>query len=311
MSATPSTVRLQQTTARGRSMSRILSSRGAGIPFLAPAMLLVGGLLIYPFARTVYDSFFTDNGFTRSFTGTGNYSRLITDPVLGRSLLNTVMWVAGTLLLPVLLGLAIAMATSGLRLGKLARSVIVLPYAISGSATSVVWTFILESNGAANQVLNAVGLHHVTAGWLLEWPQNTISMILASTWQATGFSVVLFMVGLQAIPADTIEAAVIDGASGWSMFRKVLLPQLRPVAVVVIGMSLVNSLKSFDLIWVMTQGGPARSSETLAVTMYRETFLLPHIGYGAAVAVVLTVIVLGASWLYLRQQMPRARAEAT
>ncbi|MFJ6659962.1 carbohydrate ABC transporter permease [Streptomyces sp. NPDC091377] len=279
-----------------------------GIPWALPAVLLVGVLLVYPFFRSVYGSLFEDNGFTSSFTGLDNYTRLADDPIFGRSLLNTVMWVAGTLLLPVAAGLAIAVATHRMRFGRLAQLVIVLPYAISGAATAVLWKFILTTDGALNEVLRAVGLDSLAQGWLLEWPQNTLSMIVASTWQATGLNVVLFAIGLNAIPRDTVEAAELDGAGGWRMFRHITLPQLRAVSVVVVGMAIVNSLKAFDMIWVLTQGGPARSSETLALTMYREAFRLFHVGYGSAIALVLSVIVVASSWMYLRRQMPGTSA---
>ncbi|MFF1353389.1 carbohydrate ABC transporter permease [Streptomyces sp. NPDC058297] len=275
-----------------------------GVPWALPALLLVGVLLIYPFLRSIYGSLFEDNGFTSHFTGLDNYTRLADDPIFGRSLLNTVMWVAGTLLLPVLAGLAIAVATHRMRLGPIAQLVVVLPYAISGAATAVLWKFILTSEGSLNQVLNGIGLGSLAHPWLLEWPQNTLSMIVASTWQATGLNVVLFAIGLRAIPRETVEAAELDGATGWRMFRHITLPQLRSVSVVVIGMAIVNSLKAFDMIWVLTQGGPARSSETLALTMYREAFRLFHVGYGSAIALVLSVIVVASSWMYLRRQMP-------
>lgn len=276
----------------------------AALPWALPALAFVGVLLVYPFFRSVYGSFFEDNGFTRSFTGFDNYARLADDPVFGRSLLNTLMWVAGTLLLPVLAGLVIAVATHRLRWGGAARLVIVLPFAISGAATASLWYFMLTSGGAVNQALRAVGLDTWTRSWLLEWPHNTLALIVAGTWQATGLNVVLFAIGLRAIPRDTVEAAQLDGASGWRMFRYITLPQLRAVTVVVVGMAVVNSLKAFDMIWILTQGGPSRSSETLALTMYRETFRLFHVGYGSAIALVLTVIVVVSSWLYLRRQMP-------
>ncbi len=128
-------------------------------------------------------------------------------------------------------------------------------------------------------------------------------MIVAATWQGVGVSVLLFLIGLQVIPRDPLEAARLDGAEGWRLFRDITLPLLRPMTIVVVGISLVNSLKTFDIIWVMTQGGPARTSETLAVTMYRETFLLFRHGYGSAIAVVLSAIVVGASWLYLSRTL--------
>ncbi|MDQ3411008.1 MAG: sugar ABC transporter permease, partial [Chloroflexota bacterium] len=105
---------------------------------------------------------------------------------------------------------------------------------------------------------------------------------------------------------DPIEAARLDGAEGWRLFRDMTLPLLRPMTVVIIGISLVNSLKTFDIIWIMTQGGPYRSSETLAVTMYRETFVLFRHGYGAAIAVVLSIFVVAISWLYLQRSMKGA-----
>ncbi|KAB8157881.1 ABC transporter permease subunit [Streptomyces sp. 3MP-14] len=274
------------------------------VPWLLPALALVGVLLVYPFLRSVYGSLFEDNGFERSFVGLDNYARLADDPIFSRSLLNTLMWVVGTLLLPVLLGLLIAVATYRMRLGGVVQLLVVLPYAISGAATAVLWNFMLTSDGAVNQVLRAVGLDSLAHPWLLEWPHNTIAMIVASTWQGTGLNVVLFAIGLRAIPRETLEAAALDGASGWRLFRHITFPQLRAVTVVVVGMAIVNSLKAFDMIWILTKGGPSRSSETLALTMYRETFRLFHVGYGSAIALVLTVIVIASAWLYLRRQMP-------
>lgn len=276
----------------------------AALPWALPAFAFVGVLLVYPFFRSVYGSFFEDNGFTSSYTGIDNYTRLADDPIFGRSLLNTLMWVAGTLLLPVLLGLLIAVATHRTRFGGVAQLVIVLPFAISTAATAVLWNFMLTSDGAVNQFLRGVGLDSWAQTWLLEWPQNTLALIVASTWQATGINVVLFAIGLRAIPRDTVEAAQLDGASGWRMFRHITLPQLRAVTVVVVGMAVVNSLKAFDMIWILTKGGPSRSSETLALTMYREAFRLFHVGYGSAIALVLSVIVVASSWAYLRHQMP-------
>ncbi|WP_406101098.1 sugar ABC transporter permease [Streptomyces sp. NBC_01003] len=292
-----------QAAGRARGAGR-MGGPFTGLPWALPALLLVGVLLVYPFFRSVYGSLFEDNGFTSHYTGLDNYVRLAEDPIFGRSLLNTVMWVAGTLLLPVAAGLAIAVATHRMRFGRIAQLVVVLPCAISGAATAVLWKFILTSGGSLNQVLQGLGLDSLARPWLLEWPQNTLSMIVASTWQATGLNVVLFAIGLSAIPRETVEAAELDGATGWRMFRYITLPQLRSVSVVVIGMAIVNSLKAFDMIWVLTQGGPARSSETLALTMYRESFRLFHVGYGSAVALVLSVIVVASSWMYLRRQMP-------
>jgi ABC-type sugar transport system permease subunit len=267
--------------------------------FLFPAVGLVAVVLLTPFAITVHRGFLTD-GVDPGFAGLANYQEMFRDPILVRSLVNTLIWVVGSLLLPVGLGLTIAVMTSATRWGRWARLAIVLPYAISGSAVAVVGAFMLQTDGAVNQLLRAAGLDSLTTQWLLNWPQNTISAILLSTWQSTGVAVVLFLVGLQTVPPETIEAAALDGAEGWKRFRYITFPQLRAVTVVVVGITLANALRAFDLIWVLTQGGPARSSETLALSMYRETFLLQEPGQGSAIAVVLTVVVVGASWSYLR-----------
>jgi ABC-type sugar transport system permease subunit len=270
--------------------------------FMAPAVLLVTLFLLAPFVWTIYRSFFSDTR-TSPFSWFDNYSLFASDPALSRSIQNTLMWVVGTVALPFVLGLAIACMTNAGRFSRLARLCVVLPYALSGSAVAVVWNFMLTTDGAVNQVLTGLGLDSLAQGWLLTWPGNTVVMILANAWQATGVAVILFLVGLQSIPPETLEAGALDGASGWQQFRHIVLPQLRPVSIIVIGMSLVNGLKSFDLIWVLTQGGPGRATETLAVSMYNETFLELRPGAGAAIAVVLTVIVLAASWLYLRRQL--------
>ena len=197
----------------------------------------------------------------------------------------------------------VAVASFEQRGGTLLRLPFLVPYALSGTAIGVMWEFMLRGNGAINRMLEDLGLESLTRSWLLEPPLNTWSMIFASTWQSVGVCVLLFLIGLQVVPREPIEAARIDGAEGFRLFRDMTFPLLRPMTIVVVGISLVNSLKTFDVIWVMTQGGPYRSSETLAVTMYRETFLLFRHGYGAAIAVFLSVIVFAVSWAYLQRTM--------
>jgi multiple sugar transport system permease protein len=289
-----------------RASAASATDRMSAAAFLFLAVGLVAVVLLVPFALTVYRSVFSD-GLDSSFNGLTNYEQIFRDPILVKALTNTLMWVIGSLLLPVSLGLAVAVMTSAMKLGRIMRLAVILPYAVSGSAVAVVGSFMLQRDGAVNELLGAVGLGGLAQQWLLDWPQNTISGILLNTWQGTGVAVVLFMVGLQTIPPETIEAAALDGADGWKRFRYITFPQLRPVTVVVVGITLANALRAFDVIWVLTQGGPARTSETLALSMYRETFLLQNAGQGAAIAVVLTLIVVGASWIYLRTQVRGAR----
>ena len=272
--------------------------------FLLPGLALVTTLLLWPFVRTLSLSFTNSNGTNApGWVGLDNYDKLLHDRVLSHAMTNTLLWVIGTLILPVGLGLLIAVLSFGLPGASFYRLPFLIPYALSGTAIGVMWEFMLRSNGALNGVLEAVGLERFEHSWLLETPLNTWSMIFASTWQSVGVSVLLFLVGLQTIPRDPIEAARLDGAEGWRLFRDMTFPLVRPMTIVVVGISLVNSLKTFDIIWVMTQGGPYRSSETLAVMMYRETFLLFNMGYGSAIAVLLSAIVLAVSWIYLSRTL--------
>ena len=144
-----------------------------------------------------------------------------------------------------------------------------------------------------------------TPRWLLDAPLNTIVMIIAAAWQGVGVNALLFTIGLQSIPKEPLEAARVDGARGFRMFSSMLWPMLRPLTTVVIGLSIVASLKTFDIVLGMTKGGPGRVSETLALTMYNDTFVNSQYGLGSAIAVFLTVVTLLASVLYLRQQLSR------
>ena len=291
------------TAVRSNAGQRLLRS-AAPYLFLIPALLFVAILLLYPFARSAYLSFTEYKGIgTPERVGLENYRDLLNDPVLSRTLTNTMLWVIGTLILPVGLGLLIAVLSWNAKAGSIFRLPFLLPYALSGTAIATVWQFMLVRDGALNSVLEAVGLSSLARPWLLSPPLNTWSMIIASTWQAVGVSVLLFIIGLQVIPPEPIQAARIDGADGWRLFKDMTLPMLTPMTIVVVGISLVNSLKTFDIVWIMTQGGPYRSSETLAVMMYRETFVLFRFGYGAAIAVLLSVIVFAVSIFYLTRTL--------
>ncbi|GAA1963916.1 sugar ABC transporter permease [Microbacterium deminutum] len=271
------------------------------VPFLALAVGFVGVVLIVPWIMTLIRSFYGNNDV--GFVGLDNYMTMFTDPALLGSLVNTLIWVAGSLLLPVVLGLAIAVGTSSLRLGGVARMCIVVPYALSGTAVGVVGYMMFQSGGSLSQALQAFGLQTLDQQWLLVWPYNVIAGILIATWNGTGVNVVLFMVGLQTIPRETIEAAALDGAQGMRRFVSIIFPQLRAVTAVVVGLTITNALRTFDVVYVLTRGGPGRSSETLGLSMYRQTFLLFDPAVGSALAIFLTAIVLVASWLYLRRQI--------
>ena len=273
---------------------------------MAPAALGVLFVLVYPVIKTLWYSLTdTEGAGVGKYIGIANYQALIKDPILLRTMSNVAIWTIGTMALPVMLGLIIAYVALGLKGSAIYRMIFLMPYVLSGVAVASIWFHIFQTKGLINQFLAGIGLAKYQQSWLLNYPQNTISMIIAATWAGTGLIVVLFTVGLQNIPLHTVEAATLDGANGWQMFRSIIWPQLKQIRAVVIGTALANSLRTFDIVWVMTQGGPSRSSETLGVTMYRESFLLNRYGYGASIAVLLMVLVVGVSYFTLRGGLKR------
>lgn len=271
---------------------------------MGPGVTLVLLAMYIPVVYTMYLSLTDSNGLdTPKFIGFQNYVRMFADPSFTMSLLNTAIWVTGTLIVPVGVGLLVAYLSFGLKGAAFLRIPFLIPYALSGVAIGVVFNFILQNGGALSQALAFLHLPGADTHWLEVAPLNTIVMILASSWQGIGVNALLFIVGLQSIPKEPLEAARIDGANGWRLFSTMIWPLLRPSTTIVVGLSIVNSLKTFDIVETMTQGGPNRISETLGVTMYTDTFQNSQYGLGAAVAIFLTVVTVAASVLYLRRQL--------
>ncbi|WP_349627045.1 sugar ABC transporter permease [Leifsonia sp. C5G2] len=279
--------------------------RWAARGFIAPGAILVAVLLYLPLLWTVFLSLTDYNGLGDPvWAGLANYQTMFEDPDFLNSMFNTLLWVVGTLVIPVGLGLALALLTFNLKGGVWLRLPFLIPYAISGIGVGLIWSFVLQSNGALDQALHFFGVQD-TPRWLLDAPLNTVVMIVAAAWQGVGVNALLFTIGLQSIPKEPLEAARLDGARGFRLFGSILWPMLRPLTTVVIGLSIVASLKTFDIVLGMTKGGPGRVSETLALTMYNDTFVDSQYGLGSAIAVFLTVVTLVASVLYLRQQLSK------
>jgi multiple sugar transport system permease protein len=269
--------------------------------FIFPAFVLVSGLLLVPMAQNLWYSFFKWDGISKAvFVGLKNYVSFFGDSNFIRSFVNTLIWVVATLAFPVFGGLVIANFLRGLRLSTLFKTIFFIPLTISFVATGAIWANMFSRDlGVLNGII-ALFVPHFKLSWLTSVPLNTIAMLFAWVWQQLGTSMVLFLAGLSTIPRDPVEAAIIDGASRWQTFRHVTFPMLRPVTTVVITMAMVNSFKTFDIIYVMTKGGPYRSSETLAITMFRESFTMFNMGYGASISVLLSILVILVSVFYIK-----------
>ncbi len=288
--------------------SLAVRTQRSGLGFVAPGVIIVALLLYAPLLWTVFLSFTEYNGLgSPDLVGLTNFAEMFDDGALlpdqhgVGSVGNTLLWVIGTLLVPVGLGLGLALLSWNLPGGAWLRIPFLIPYALSGIGVGLIWSFILSSGGALDQALTVFGA--TGPRWLVDAPLNTIMMILASAWQGVGVNALLFTIGLNSIPNEPLEAARLDGATGARLLGNIVWPMLRPLTTVVIGLSIVASLKTFDIVQGMTKGGPGRASETLALTMYKETFVNSEYGLGSAIALFLTVITLIASVLYLRRQL--------
>ena len=258
--------------------------------FLLLPLVLVTFAELLPALYTTVLSFHAWNIISDpSFVGLENYKRLVTSDTLLRSLANTGVWVVGTLAFPVGLALVIAKILTIVEFGRpIYKAIFFVPATLSPTIAAIVWRRVLTTEQGALSAL----LPGEQASLLADPTLNTFVMLGVWTWQFLGLNLVLFLVGFEALPRAPIEAARIDGATGWQVFRLVELPLLRPIMLLVVGNAIINSARMFDIPWVMTAGGPGRASETLAISLYRESFLLFDMGLGAAIGVVISVLTL-------------------
>ncbi len=240
------------------------------------------------------------------FIGLDNYIFFFKDPIIYLSLFNTLIWVALAIAIPVLLGLIAALLVEGKKGETIFKSLLFAPFALSGVIVALIWKFIYDPTyGVLNVSLNSLGFHDLAKPWLGLPGLNTYFIIIAHSWSQMGFSMLVFIAGLKSIPLDLLDASKVDGAGDWQRFRYVTFPLLAPFTTVVIAMTILNTLKVFDIIYLMTTGGPFRSSETLAVTMFFDAFSLRQYGYGAAVGTMLFIIVVIVTIIYLHYAFRR------
>ncbi|WP_408008228.1 carbohydrate ABC transporter permease [Pseudalkalibacillus sp. A8] len=269
--------------------------------YILPAAILVFTFFVSSTIFTFYTSFTDWNGMGEmNFVGLTNYIELFKDGYFLHAILNTLIWVIAAFIIPVLIPLVMAIMIFNSRHGTTFKNLFYLPNAISPTIGSLIIMALLSTYGLP-KLLGMLGFESLNQDWLIIPYVNTFVMIGAGVWQGIGTNLILYIVGLSNIPTDPIEAAKIDGASGFRLYKDVVIPLLKPTLVIVLLMSIIGSFKTFDGIWVMTAGGPYRTSETLAVTMYKETFVNGKYGYGSSVATVLSIIVLFISWFYLKR----------
>jgi alpha-glucoside transport system permease protein len=289
---------------RGRRLQSILKRQSVqALLFIGPALLILGALIVYPMIRTVIYSFGNTNtrleitrwvgfdNYTRLFTKDKSFLNLEDFPPSG-ALINNVKWLILYTSLSLLLGLLIAVLAARVRYESLMKSIVFVPMAIAATAVAIIWKFVYEPDpnlGSLNAVITTFGADPIA--WYGRADTVNYALIFAYVWASTGFAMVVISAALKGISEEVIEAARTDGASEWGIFWRIQLPLLSlPLAVVTVWL-LVNVIKVFDLIYVMTGGGPGGSSEVIAVTMVDE-FGNGEGGYAAAIAVVMMLLII-------------------
>ncbi len=263
----------------------------APIVFIAPALILFSIYVIYPIVNSIWISFHDWDGISDPFfIGLGNYEELILwDESFGTAIWNNILWLFFFMLAPVF-GLAIALFLNQTIFGiRLIKSLFFFPFVISQVVVGLVFSWFYDpSFGLLNVALQAIGLDTISP--LSSENYVTIAIIVAGLWPQTAYCMILYLTGLNNINPEQIEAGRLDGAKGWTMLWNVILPQLRPATFLAVVVTVIGALRSFDLVAIMTNGGPYGSSTVLAFKMVREALFNNRVGYGAAVAVVLFMI---------------------
>lgn len=268
--------------------------RRLGILLLLPAIALIGGLILYPFLNSFWLSLNQINTITLSgsFVGLANYREVIADPEFWRAVVNTLVWTAGSLVVQVGLGIAIALLLhENVWCRALARGLVLFPYLLPMVVAVLVWKWLLNDlYGIVNHLLISAGLVRMPVDWLGAMPNAMIATILIGGWKYFPFVVLAVLARLQTIPEQLYEAARVDGASAVSRFFDVTFPQLRDVLGVVVMLRAIWDFKEFDLIYMLTGGGPVSSTETLSILVYRQAFPLMQMGKAAATAMLMMAI---------------------
>lgn len=297
------------TGGRRRGPSRRRRAAGTWLTitlFLLPALVLFLLLVLLPMVIAAYTSLFRWNGLggwpkSQNYIGLDNFTRLLGDSIFWGDLRHMAILIVLSLViqLPLSLGLALLL-NQRVRGRAIYRTVFFAPYVLSEVITGVLFSMVFSPDaGLVNHILGLIGVENTTE-WLGDPDIVLYTVFFVVTWKYFGFHMILYLAGRQGIPHELLEAAALDGAGPWKQFRHVTLPLLGPTIRMSVFLSIIGSIQLFDLVWVLTQGGPVHASETMAVTMYHFGFQRFQIGYASAISVVMFIISLIFALTYQR-----------
>lgn len=297
-----------------KSKTVFSDSRMQAAMLLAPAVLIYVVFALYPMVDVVGLSFQKWNGLdpVKEFVGFKNYADIFTkDPVFWGAFRNTVIWTLMSVVFPPIIGLLLALGLNQPIFGRnTLRAIYYLPVIIAPIAVATMWRWMYDPFfGLFGQVLTSLGLQSWIQDWLGNRDLALYSAFVAHLWQSVGFSMVLFLAGLQGVNKTLVEAARIDGAGRWNVFRFVTMPALKTTITIVLVLSIISSLKAFDIVYGLTGGGPAQSTQMLALWAFTQSMQIFDFGRGSAISVVLLLITLAVVVPYLRWTQKREESE--
>jgi len=296
----PVIVRGPVPSSEGRFGSRLKrSQRAAGYLFVLPTLALFLAFVGWPIVQTIYLSLNKWSGFgDKTFVGLDNYTRMVGDPTARRALVVTLVFTAVTTVVQTVLGIVIAVLVNTVwrSLGVVVRTILFIPGIVSFVVSGVLWKLIYDPNiGTLNRVLGALGLEGLQHTWLADRATVLPAIILVAIWGGIGMNMLIFFAGIQGIDPGLYEAAEVDGANPMQRFLHITVPSLRVVTGIVVSLGLLNGFKIFDIIYVMTGGGPNHASEVFGTYLYSLAFgstsgSLPQFGYASAFSVVVMIM---------------------
>ncbi len=290
-----------------RPSGKGLSDKTFAYLLLFPALTAFLLVIVYPFLNSLLMSF-TDRSMlsqTYKFVGLKNFQTIFSDPNFAGVFKNTLVFVVGSVALPFVLGFIWAIVLNEkFRLSEFLRGLTLIDWIIPSTAIGFLWMWIFNGEyGVLNGLLRSMNLIDENVNWLGQSSTAMLVIILARTWQLLPWNMAFITGGLQGISTELVEAANIDGANNWQVFRNIVLPELKPVISLILILSTIGALQHFDLFWVMTEGGPARATTTLAVEVYRNAFKNWKLGLAASVGVIWVLLLSVFSYLYIRSNM--------
>jgi multiple sugar transport system permease protein len=291
--------------ARKTTLGMSLPSQYAliGVLLITPTLLIFALVIAYPLLEAIYLSFFSIYTPTLQgdWVGLENYRTMLSSQEFWKALGTNIVWTVGTLTLQVVFGIAMALLLNlNFYFRSLARSLVLFPYFVSTVVAVLVWRWMFnDTYGILNRAILVSGLSDMPLDWLGSMPNAMISIILVGAWKYFPFVVIAVLARLQTIPSELYEAAHIDGAGPWSRFWDVTLPQLREVLIVIVLLRTIWDFKEFDLIYLLTGGGPVVSTQTLPILVYKQAFGMNAMGKASTYAIGIMVVLLVFMVLYL------------